>query len=339
MSIAVSIIIPAFNRVTPLVETLQSVRIACANLEDQAEILLVDDGSMPPLIDQLPGIATDPLVKVLRQKNAGSIIARLTGLAEARGEFVLFLDSDDLIAPTKLCLHVQRLREGMAVATYDDVGAYISNAGSSPVIETRQTLPATSELNELMLRIQPLPHGCIFRRDFLQRALAQPVIKPHRSIDAVGDIWLFYNLSVFNETVAKIDAPLSLIGIHDQERYSQNWERLGCESLRLVEKFMQATAGNTARAVQQARQIAGEVAFKSWRQLPRKFSPEFQKRILKIWQQASRGHNARLGGPFFQALARFFGPVGAGRLLRLRNMPYSRCRTVDDDALGRLLNP
>ena len=331
-----SIIIPAYNRTGPLAATLASAYRACHRLGEPAEIILVDDGSTPPLATLLP---PDLLLRIIPQANQGSIVARATGLASARGEYVLFLDSDDLVADEKILRHVAALRQDTAlVASYDDVGALADPANPASPIHTTQHLAVAPGLPELLLRVQPPPHGCVFRRAFLCRALARPIIAPDRSLDAVGDIWLYYNLALFPGPVTKVDAPLSLIGIHDLERYSQSWERLGCAALRLVERFMAATAASTESATHRARLLAGEVAFSSWRRLPRDFSPEFSRRQLALWRQAPRGALDRLGGPLFHTLALLFGPANAGRLLRLRNGTYASCRTVDDTTLARLLS-
>jgi hypothetical protein len=328
-----TIVIPAYNRTGPLAATLASAVRTCHRLGERAEIILVDDGSAPPLATL---VQADPLLRIISQPNQGSIVARATGLAAASGEFVLFLDSDDLVADEKLFRHVAALRQDRAlVASYDDVGAL--GEPNSP-IRTTQHLAAASGLPELVLRVQPPPHGCVFRRDFLVRALARPIVAPDRALDAVGDVWLYYNLALFPGPVIKVDAPLSLIGVHDQERYSQSWERLGCGALHLVERFMTATAASTDPATIHARRLAGEVAFASWRRLPRDFSPEFSRRQLALWQQAPRGPLNRLGGPLFRTLAILLGPANAGRLLRLRNGSYARCRTVDAATLARLLS-
>lgn len=335
-----TIIIPAYNRISPLAQTLASALAACARLGRPAEILLVDDGSVPPIAEALPAAAASPGVRILRQPNQGSMIARLTGLAAARGEFVLFLDSDDLVSADKLHLHCAALRAGPAlVASYDDVGVLSDPADPASPVRPAHAFAVAADLPGLMLSVQPPPHGCVFRREFLVRALAAPVVPPERSLDAVGDVWLYYNLAVHPGAVVKIDAPLTLIGVHDEGRYSQCWERLGCAALRLGERFMAATAGSASPDAVRARQLVGECAFASWRRLPRDFSPAFRRRQLALWRQAPRGPLDRLGGKGFRLLARVLGPVSAGRLLRLRNAPYSASRTVDDATLARLLAP
>jgi len=73
---------------------------------------VVDDGSTDGtavLLEELQ--ATIPSLKVIRTKNSGVSSARNTGVSEAKGDFVQFLDSDDLIASNKFRLQVKLLEE------------------------------------------------------------------------------------------------------------------------------------------------------------------------------------------------------------------------------------
>jgi glycosyltransferase involved in cell wall biosynthesis len=94
---AISVIIPTFNRGSWLPETVGSV---LAQTVPPLEILVVDDGSTDDtqaVCRQFP----DP-VRYIRQDNAGVGAARNRGAAEARGEWLAFLDSDDLWPADKL---------------------------------------------------------------------------------------------------------------------------------------------------------------------------------------------------------------------------------------------
>jgi hypothetical protein len=330
---AITIVIPAYNRLPPLLATLASARAACARLQEPAEIILVDDGSTPPLAECLPSEAVAPPVRLLRQPNQGSIVARLAGLAAAAGEFVLFLDSDDLIGPDKLHHHLHALRTTQADISYDDVG--ITAPPPSP-IRTRSHLPPVGDIAELMLRVQPPPHGPVYRADYLRRALATPILPGMRRSDSVGDVWLYYNLCIHPARLVKVDGPHTLIGEHDEERYSQHWERLGFSALEVMETFLRRCP--PPPATRHARRLVGECAFVSWRKLPRDFSPAFRARMLALWRAAPDHPAMRLGGGWFTRVARLLGPVTAGRLFRLRNAPYSRSRTIDDAELARLEN-
>ncbi len=88
----VSVVIPLFNGRRFLREALES----CAAQSHAAlEVVVVDDGST----DDGPRLARETGARVLSQRNAGVAVARNRGLEEARGEYVVFLDQDDRLAP------------------------------------------------------------------------------------------------------------------------------------------------------------------------------------------------------------------------------------------------
>ena len=97
----VSVVIPTYNRARWLGDALRSV---LQQSHPPLEILVVDDGST----DDTAGLCAQmgPLVRHIPQAHAGAAAARNRGLHEARGEYVAFLDSDDLWAPRKLEIHL-----------------------------------------------------------------------------------------------------------------------------------------------------------------------------------------------------------------------------------------
>jgi glycosyltransferase involved in cell wall biosynthesis len=106
----VSVIVPAFNRAELLPDAANSV---LRQDHRDVELLIVDDGSTDDTAAVADEIAArDPgRVRVLRQSNAGPGAARRAGLAMARGEFVQYLDSDDLLEPGKFSAQVRALRD------------------------------------------------------------------------------------------------------------------------------------------------------------------------------------------------------------------------------------
>lgn len=90
-----SIIVPIYNSEKYLIECIQSV-LNQKNCTD-FEVILVNDGSRdhsPALCDQLA--QQDERIRVIHQQNQGVSVARNTGIDAAEGQYVLFLDSDDL---------------------------------------------------------------------------------------------------------------------------------------------------------------------------------------------------------------------------------------------------
>lgn len=96
----VSIIVPCYNSEVYLGACLDAI---LAQTMGDFEAILIDDGST----DGTPGIAgryaqRDARIRVLHQENSGVSAARNLGLAHARGEWVTFADSDDLMTPDAL---------------------------------------------------------------------------------------------------------------------------------------------------------------------------------------------------------------------------------------------
>lgn len=104
-----SVIIPAYNCLTTLAKTVSSIQ-ACG-LPDY-EIILVDDGSTDgtsALCDRLSAENTD--IRCFHQENQGVSAARNHGLDEARGDYVWFFDSDDLVDPGSMTRAAQIVEE------------------------------------------------------------------------------------------------------------------------------------------------------------------------------------------------------------------------------------
>jgi len=104
----VSTVIPVFNRARMLGEAVQS---ALNQSWPNVEVIIVDDGST----DDTAAVAADiaiashGVVKVVTQQNTGVGGARQTGANAASGEFVQFLDSDDLLLPDKFSVQIEAL--------------------------------------------------------------------------------------------------------------------------------------------------------------------------------------------------------------------------------------
>lgn len=94
----VSVIIPCFNSQLTIIETLDSVY---NQTYKNVEIIIVDDGSTDGTVAVLQDYLKNGLeAKILKQENRGQSNARNNGLKVANGEFVFFIDSDDLIVNT-----------------------------------------------------------------------------------------------------------------------------------------------------------------------------------------------------------------------------------------------
>lgn len=95
--VALSVIIPAYNAERWIERCLKSA-LRCSSRS--LEVICVDDGSTDGTWAAMSAIAeNDARVKLVRQSNQGRCVARNAGLAVASGEWVVFLDADDMLIP------------------------------------------------------------------------------------------------------------------------------------------------------------------------------------------------------------------------------------------------
>ena len=108
----VSVVVPTYNYGRFIGQTLDSLR---AQTYREWECVVVDDGSTDDTEEVVARVsAADPRVRYLRQPNQRQAVAKNTGLADARGRYVQFLDADDLIEPRKLERQVEFLEANPA---------------------------------------------------------------------------------------------------------------------------------------------------------------------------------------------------------------------------------
>jgi glycosyltransferase involved in cell wall biosynthesis len=101
----VSILIPVYNAEAFVAETIQS---ALDQTWPAKEIIAIDDGSTDKSLEILKSFAAAG-VKVIEQQNRGASAARNRGLSEAKGEFIQYLDADDLMDANKIEIQMRRL--------------------------------------------------------------------------------------------------------------------------------------------------------------------------------------------------------------------------------------
>ena len=94
----ISVVIPLYNKEESIAQSLGSV---LSQSYADFEVVLVDDGSTDGSVSVVESIH-DPRIRLIRQENGGPSKARNTGVKNARGEWILFLDADDELLPGAL---------------------------------------------------------------------------------------------------------------------------------------------------------------------------------------------------------------------------------------------
>jgi glycosyltransferase involved in cell wall biosynthesis len=101
MATPVSVIIPTYNRAATLGDAIES---ALRQTYPAREVIVVDDGSTDETASVLA--AYGDAIRILRTENRGCAAARNAGAALGRGEYLVFLDSDDILPQDKLAVQV-----------------------------------------------------------------------------------------------------------------------------------------------------------------------------------------------------------------------------------------
>lgn len=107
---------PMFSVIVPIYNTAEYIEVCIRSLLDQKqsdfEIIAIDDGSTDNSAELLERLAAgDKRLRIYRQENAGQGMARNFGLSKARGRFVAFVDSDDVVAPDFFSRIAQKLSD------------------------------------------------------------------------------------------------------------------------------------------------------------------------------------------------------------------------------------
>ena len=112
----ISVVIPTYNRRAILEKCLSALehQDACGELDDY-EVVVVDDGSTDGTPDWLRSCADRfPRVRLFEQSHGGPAEGRNRGVSNARGDVIVFIDSDLVVTPTFLGCHARALSKQWA---------------------------------------------------------------------------------------------------------------------------------------------------------------------------------------------------------------------------------
>ena len=123
MNPIISIIIPVYNTELYIERCLESI---LTQTFTNFEIICINDGSTDKTLEKIEKIK-DKRIRIYTQKNQGPAIARNNGIKKAKGQFIMFIDSDDFIDNNYLMAYYQANKKG----EFDIVmGGYVKQTGN-----------------------------------------------------------------------------------------------------------------------------------------------------------------------------------------------------------------
>ncbi|WP_154285844.1 glycosyltransferase family 2 protein [Pedobacter puniceum] len=167
----VSIIIPYYNNSKTIKSTLKS-------LDNQVykniEILIIDDNSDLD-IPNLDNFNHLNIFYKRNQKNYGASASRNIGLSYAKGDFIQFLDADDIISPNKIYEQVKKLENNLDGIAFGDWAYFINNNESKNINENKyfrrnfDSADYLYELNNYFNRMMPI-HSYLIPKKIIDKS-------------------------------------------------------------------------------------------------------------------------------------------------------------------------
>ena len=160
----VSILIPAYNAERWIMETLKSV---VGQTWPHKEIIVVDDGSKDATVAVARQFESST-AKIVQQENGGPAAARNHAYRLSQGDYIQFIDADDLLSPDKIAEQIKILREspsrmlGICSWTYFQDGADPEQGLAEdgwPAVDTDSPVEWLTELLGPQGRFWMVPHG------------------------------------------------------------------------------------------------------------------------------------------------------------------------------------
>jgi glycosyltransferase involved in cell wall biosynthesis len=180
----VSIVIPAYNAGSLIVEALESV---FEQTYQDFEIIIVDDASTDDSYELLGPYLSR--IRFVRQEHAGSAVARNRGVLSSTGELIAFLDADDLWLPTKLQKQIEYLGNNPdCILVYADF-TKSDTGGDGPLsaLMSREHWQVGAEFESLLRQNFVHTSSVIVRKDALSESgLFDPVLTNAQD----WDLWI-----------------------------------------------------------------------------------------------------------------------------------------------------
>jgi glycosyltransferase involved in cell wall biosynthesis len=233
---AVSIILPTFNRPEFLGTAIASV---FAQTFEDWELVIADDGSGADTRTYLRTLQAPPRVRVIWLPHSGKpSVVRNAALREARGEYVAFLDSDDVWQPKKLETQIASL--GCHAARKWSYTRFALVDGAGNPIDSARAGGSTARSGWILEKLLTGETVIALPSVVVTRALLEQLGAFDEDLIMCEDDELWFRLAAYSE-IDGVDEPLTLIRRH--ARHSGNDIMAWQDRRRVSEKALRAGRG------------------------------------------------------------------------------------------------
>ncbi len=207
-----SIVIPTYNRANAIATALDS---CFRQTFGHFEIVLVDDGSTDGTLE-IVGRIQDDRLRVIERENGGAAAARNTGVAEARGEYIAFLDSDDRFLQNKLEVFHRHIQTSPVDVLYSQM--YVDRGVGRYWIKPPTGIRRDENMFDyLLVRAGWIcPSATVVKREYARRVHFDETLTYGDDMQYVVDLWKA------GARFQMLESPLTIYADpHDSDRLSQ----------------------------------------------------------------------------------------------------------------------
>lgn len=163
----ISICIPTFNRASLIKDAIDSALAQqCINLE----VLVVDDGSTDNTANVISSY-NDPRLRYIKKEHSGAPATRNRCIAEAKGEYIVWLDSDDVLLPETIKTYVEAIKEEPDIdVLYGDLIVTDAHLNYKKSLSYKNWYRRSRDLISSLINENPVPNpGVMVRKKCYER--------------------------------------------------------------------------------------------------------------------------------------------------------------------------
>jgi glycosyltransferase involved in cell wall biosynthesis len=274
-----SIIVPVYNRERSIAGTIVScVNQSYANLE----IIIVDDGSTDRSLQvcrdlELQHASSQRKFKIISQPNQGACAARNAGLMAATGDYILFLDSDDLIPREKISLQISQIENEQSECsisdfrTIDAFGAQIAIYKNNLTPKQFITMAKSTSNSSIIMKSNSIP----------------PNMRWNLQLQRMQDFDFMLRYLSGVARCSYLPIPLYDYRIHDGDRISDSYAR-GMPYFKVFCSMFRHVRENNGINIENARTLIS-FGLSLLRSSVKDFAAKYLPRWLKLIIKASAG--------------------------------------------------
>lgn len=201
----ISVVIPLYNKEASIAQSLKSV---LSQEYDDFEVVIVDDGSTDGSVAVVEAI-NDPRIRLIKQENGGPSKARNTGVKNAKGEWILFLDADDEMLPGALEFFSKKIQNHTDVDMF--LGEVIVNNGKKEylAVEYKEGVVSNPFKAHVLGHLYQCSGTTVYRKTIVEKNPFDERVRRYEDLQRIFKLYRKYRLYLCHKPVAKINLEFS----------------------------------------------------------------------------------------------------------------------------------